>query len=1308
MSALKRLVPYLFPVLLSLVSLPVWADGIPRNEVSLPQSMSTIWVLGDLEPVARALTWCALLFNSNSGSFAMGMMQVGVVFAVLFAVINVTTTGQLLTLRNLMMVFVFIICLGPSTTMYVANSYDSNGLRNSGAVRFKQVDNVPFAIGLALGTFSHLSHVLTDKIDTVTQTIPDANWTGNPAATGALAGGMNLYGNQGVFSPLKTLIGLRRVFAQGGNPLITANMARAARDCRTWRNRWDETRTKGFLNVLTAQQQAGETSIWVGADNDGGKRILTQMNCADAGKIIAAQSLAMTTPKPGKTTSDAAEILNVAQSTNISGLSNTTGQRAALVQSELDQLPTAAATAAGGSSSANENPHTLLAFAYQRASSQGGRFNPNEMAQFFTAGVAVDAASIQSTLILHHIANRCIGQGDTGCERAELMLGEALTTTAVDAAGEASSWANTYEKFTNFMMAFFVLFTVVMAPIVVVKGVKSFAILGMYLVLALWLFLIPPIQAGVGHFLQSALADELYNLVLEMVGSGNSLAVLSPQFTTRVFEEINKTILTGSTIMSSVSGLALLLLLGSPYVFSQIASRAGMVGQNAINEQTEAPRLDQSQVIGSNQMIEQSSMGGPLMDAQRVMGNAEARAGHAINLSSSQGMTEAAQTSLARRMSMVDADSRSVQWAQVDSNGITTSEGMTLSQNKDGSLSWNYSQKGDQILKDSEQYAIAATGEAGINGSVGLQAFGTGAKATAAGGLSASKKGSVDNSVSYTDSNGQTHSMNTSTSLADVQSLNSSFGSMDSNNISQAFSQTVSDMRDDQKSLSTAANSTVVGGAQASIDARHLAQIGLNDDRDSAMNQVALATREAAKYNNGVADAIRNAVDRGGNLGADVFQPLHSASSSGSVAERMAATAALKAIYETSDAPAAEPYAAMLESRMDVLNYTQSINANNRAAIDSPINSADAQGVGRFGSPLDTGRLNGIENRLSVGRSASDNQGRTIRDHETVMRHNMEARQKDMQEIMEINKSLRERAPSVKLADNLLSNTAETLGELKKGNYDVLLKNHPGSLGLGSQAGTDYESGKNFALNPDTLSMMERKVELEERVKNYDPNDTTKTYDGASIESVLGHAPSKQHGGPRIDTSDVPAAPPAAMNTGSDSMTAIKQLMVKGEGNYNSVNLGQRHGSRAASRNLTNMTVAEIQQAQSRREFNAVGKYQIIRNTFADGVKTLGLKGHEKFTPQLQERFFHDYLMKKAGGGDALAYINGRHNNLDRAMVAMAKEWASFPVPYDMQGHVQPVKAGQSFYHGVQGNRAHLKVNEVRAAIVAARNGGKA
>lgn len=183
-------------------------------------------------------------------------------------------------------------------------------------------------------------------------------------------------------------------------------------------------------------------------------------------------------------------------------------------------------------------------------------------------------------------------------------------------------------------------------------------------------------------------------------------------------------------------------------------------------------------------------------------------------------------------------------------------------------------------------------------------------------------------------------------------------------------------------------------------------------------------------------------------------------------------------------------------------------------------------------------------------------------------------------------------------------------------------------------------------------------------------------------------------------------APKTAENTqkASDGFaSSIKSLIAKAEGNYHSVNLGQAHGNRSSSRDLSNMTVNEIMAAQRRNEFNAVGKYQMVETTFRDAVKALDLKGNEKFTPALQERIFNDYLLKKAGGGAAWDYIHGKHNDINKALVALAKEWAAFPVPTAMKGHVGQVQAGQSYYHGHNGNKAWLSINQARAALMDAR-----
>lgn len=1559
MTTVKRYLPYLLIMMLMAAAFqPALADAaMPRNHVDIDDSVNTIWVLGDLEPVARALQWSALLFNSNTGSFALGMAQVALIFSGLIFMWSLATSGQFATTKNMLLVVIFVILLGPTTSVRVANAYD-DGLDNAGAVRFKQVDNVPLMLGSALGTFSSLSHGLTQKINSVTQTIPDVNWTGNStaASVGVLSGGMNLYGYQGVWSPLKTLLGLRSAFAKGGDPLITANMAIAARDCHQWRTRWKDTTEKGgFLAALTDAKQAGETGIWVAGNN--GQRILTQMNCADAGKIIAAQALAQATPKPGETASSAARTLAVSQTISVTGKSAAGTPTAARVQNEMEELPKNIATAAGGAS-AGENPHTALDFAFQRANAQGGRFKPNEMAQFFSAGVAVDAASVQASLMMNEIAQKCIGELDSSCEKATLMLGEAMKSSAVDAAGEASAWSNTYEKFYNYMLLFFILFSVIMVPVIIVSGIKSWRHLAAYLMFLGWLFSIPPVQAGIANAVQSSLADKIYNLVMEQVASGNPAVLLTHAFSVRVFDEINTMMLQGSVLMSGVSALSMFLLTASPYVMSGLTNKANLVDKNDINETTEAPQLDKSQVINSAEMISKAAQYGPVSDFSELMPLAQANSGASINLSSSASAVESARQGISRQLQMMDSSTMSVQWATVDSDGKAVTDGVVLNQTKDGKVSFSHVQKGDSVLKDNETYTISGTVSGGLRGSVGLEALGTGGSAFGEGKISTGKEGSAANSVSYTDANDKTDVLSAGTSLANVKNIQGSYGTIDSHSISQAFSQAQTALQTDMRSLDRAASTTLESGASASIDANSFAHIGVDnyagDAKSGYVQQFQEAIQAAGRYSPTVANEIQEALHSGGNAAGNVFNVLHSATSGGTAAEQMAATAALHAVYANSDSAGAGPYADMLERRMDVLKYSEQLHADAGQAVSSPLQASDAGRIGSYGNTLDTAPLNGIQERMADAKARAGQSELTVSEQQKIMDHNIQARRAATEELLQTEKALRERGASEKLTDNLFAAPAESLDQLASGDIKGFLQDNGmaapfmGNL-MGSQAGTGFEAGKNFSLDPAaqeqmdrrsaaigqigrsedlilgnaglavpsqpvsggtgqrdtgtpdagdktafdqvTQQLMQKRDALMQKLQSYDPNDFTKTFDGTPVEKIIGRpmiptnldvsdipkvlgeklglggtavatdregidhlARNQAFGGEKLngikthggtlaaahafekmfddskhhdtrfsafnDTFHVKSRPNslhtqglaldmvldkegkdttglAADNknwagrvediksfmtangfefgdrksgadyyvrfesagdkgstgnhihfqwnskeaadrfaglaeagqikgigsgflagqagavmdkvagavTGSGFAAEIKKLMVKGEGNYNSVNLGEAHGYRSSSRNLSQMTVNEIMAAQKRNEFNAVGKYQIIETTFAAGVKALGLKGGEKFTPELQERFFNDYLIRKAGDGAAWDYIQGKHNDLNKAVWAMAKEWASFPVPSNGKGYRQNVEAGQSYYHGYKGNKAHLSVNDVRAALVAAREG---
>lgn len=125
---------------------------------------------------------------------------------------------------------------------------------------------------------------------------------------------------------------------------------------------------------------------------------------------------------------------------------------------------------------------------------------------------------------------------------------------------------------------------------------------------------------------------------------------------------------------------------------------------------------------------------------------------------------------------------------------------------------------------------------------------------------------------------------------------------------------------------------------------------------------------------------------------------------------------------------------------------------------------------------------------------------------------------------------------------------------------------------------------------------------------------------------------------------------------------------------------------------ITQMTVDEIiatgpkWRAQFGTASAAVGAYQIITPTLKELKQALGLKGTERFTPVLQERMGMYLLNEKRGFGKFLA---GKMS-ADNFMIALAKEWASFPRP----------DTGKSHYDGDRaGNSALIKVGVVRKTL---------
>jgi peptidoglycan hydrolase-like protein with peptidoglycan-binding domain len=160
----------------------------------------------------------------------------------------------------------------------------------------------------------------------------------------------------------------------------------------------------------------------------------------------------------------------------------------------------------------------------------------------------------------------------------------------------------------------------------------------------------------------------------------------------------------------------------------------------------------------------------------------------------------------------------------------------------------------------------------------------------------------------------------------------------------------------------------------------------------------------------------------------------------------------------------------------------------------------------------------------------------------------------------------------------------------------------------------------------------------------------------------------------------------------------LGRLIGSGEGGYNSYNRGVAGDARGAQIDFSQMTVAEIMRRQDlpagdpNRLF-AVGKYQFTPNTLEEAINQTGVDRNARFTPQLQEKLFADYLIDEKRPS-VRAYITGEATGpqaLERAQHALALEFASVGTPRN---------GGRGAYDGDSaGNQASITTAETATAL---------
>ena len=191
----------------------------------------------------------------------------------------------------------------------------------------------------------------------------------------------------------------------------------------------------------------------------------------------------------------------------------------------------------------------------------------------------------------------------------------------------------------------------------------------------------------------------------------------------------------------------------------------------------------------------------------------------------------------------------------------------------------------------------------------------------------------------------------------------------------------------------------------------------------------------------------------------------------------------------------------------------------------------------------------------------------------------------------------------------------------------------------------------------------------------------------------------------RRGTAEIEVTPLRDPNNIRSSFRGLSATVSSGEGGWNSVNRGYAGdtpggASAVLGRNLTDLTFAEVEKAQSKNQVFAVGAYQFTPGVLARARREARLPANAPMTPENQTKAFWGLAMgdpskpsSQAKRPKLAAYLRGESNDLNAAQLELSMEWA---------GVVGP--SGRGYYDGDRaGNRASVESQRVRESLIAAR-----
>jgi len=188
--------------------------------------------------------------------------------------------------------------------------------------------------------------------------------------------------------------------------------------------------------------------------------------------------------------------------------------------------------------------------------------------------------------------------------------------------------------------------------------------------------------------------------------------------------------------------------------------------------------------------------------------------------------------------------------------------------------------------------------------------------------------------------------------------------------------------------------------------------------------------------------------------------------------------------------------------------------------------------------------------------------------------------------------------------------------------------------------------------------------------------------------------------------------PSSVLSDTDESPSSLQALVSLGESGrgpdaYNAINYTAKQAGwkNTTGKEISEMTLQEVlnmQRSMLNRgaKSSAVGKYQMLRGTLEMGISELDIPLTQKFDAQTQELLFKEFLIKTKRK-DLYAFLSGQSDDLEAAMLDLAKEFASMPVPTAVQGASgRRLEPGQSYYQGIAGNQANKTIRQVGEALI--------